>query len=48
MRTLLDTNVQVAASANRRFCLDILQLVLEEHHLLIEAAEGVSDTLTPL
>lgn len=48
MSTLLDTNVQVAAVATRGFCLDILQLVLEEHHLLIEAAEGVSDTLTPL
>ncbi len=35
MRILLDTNVLVAAFATRGFCLDILQLVLAEHRLLV-------------
>ena len=35
MRILLDTNVLVAAFATRGFCLDILQLVLAEHTLLV-------------
>lgn len=35
MRILLDTNVLVAAFATRGFCLDILQLVLTEHRLLV-------------
>ena len=35
MRILLDTNVLVAAFATRGFCLDILQLVLAEHRLVV-------------
>ena len=35
MRILLDTNVLVAAFATRSFCLDILQLVLAEHRLVV-------------
>ena len=37
MRILLDTNVLVAAFATRGFCLDILQLVLAEHRLVVGA-----------
>ena len=43
MRILLDTNVLVAAFATRGFCLDILQLVLAEHGLLV--GETVLDEL---
>ena len=35
MRILLDTNILVAAFATRGFCLDILQLVLAEHRLVV-------------
>lgn len=35
MRILLDTDVLVAAFATRGFCLDILQLVLAEHRLVV-------------
>ena len=48
MRILLDTNVLVAAFATRGFCLDILQLVLAEHHLLVgdTVLEELDRTLT--
>ncbi len=51
MRILLDTNVLVAAFATRGFCLDILQLVLAEHRLLVgetilaELDRTLADTL---
>ena len=35
MRILLDTNVLVAAFATRGLCLDVLQLVLAEHRLVV-------------
>ena len=35
MRILLDTNALVAAFATGGFCLDILQLVLAEHRLVV-------------
>jgi len=38
VRILLDTNVLVAAFATRGFCLDILQLVLAEHRLVVGEA----------
>lgn len=35
MRTLLDTNVLIAAFATRGLCEDVLQIVLAEHRLLV-------------
>ena len=43
MKILLDTNVLVAAFATRGFCLDVLQLVLAEHRLLV--GETILDEL---
>ena len=43
MKILLDTDVLVAAFATRGFCLDVLQLVLAEHRLLV--GETILDEL---
>ena len=43
MKILLDTNVLVAAFATRGFCLDVLQVVLAEHRLLV--GETILDEL---
>lgn len=43
MKILLDTNVLVAAFATRGFCLDVLQMVLAEHRLLV--GETILDEL---
>ena len=43
MKILLDTDVMVAAFATRGFCLDVLQLVLAEHRLLV--GETILDEL---